>query len=214
FTKLTIRLCPGVLDAGSILQHKITPSARSFMTFFVGDIIAYTAEPENENGIRKKVWDQIEYHCESGRYSILAHSLGSLIAFDYLYKLFEKNTLLYPGKRRETNQVKLDRFKNNFQNLFTFGAPIGLFILRQGKVWSVDDPFRTIKNPVSRGHRWLNFYDTDDIAAYPLKSLFSLNPENEFASLEDIPIETGNVLNSHTQYWKNEQLAQKIASIL
>ncbi len=190
-------------------------SLRYFMTFFIGDIIAYTAEPENKNGIRKSVWQQIEAHCESAPYSILAHSLGSLIAFDYLYKLFEKNTMLYPGKKCETDEYKLNCFKDNFRNLFTFGSPIGLFMLRQGKLWLGDKPFTTIKNPVSQGHKWLNFYDNQDVAAYPLETLFMSNPENASASLEDIIVQTGNmVLNSHTHYWRNKKLAQRIASVL
>jgi hypothetical protein len=190
-------------------------SLRYLMTFFIGDVIAYAAEPENKNGIRKGVWEQIGSHCESGPYSILAHSLGSIIAFDYLYKLFEKDTFLYPGDQPESDEGKLNRYKDNFRNLFTFGSPIGLFMLRQGKLWLNGQPFTKITNPIGQEHRWLNFYDHQDAAAYPLEGLFGQNSLNASASLEDIVVQTGSlVVNSHTNYWKNKQMAQRIASVL
>ena len=186
-------------------------AARWFMTFYVGDIIAYTADPENTNGIRKGVWEQIKAHCKTGPYSILAHSLGSIIAFDYLYKLFETDTLLFP----DGGNTKIDSFKDHFRHLFTFGSPIGLFLLRQGKLWANNQPFSTIKNPVPKGCTWLNFYDKQDVAAYPLKRLFATNKANKGLPLEDIEVQTGNlVFDSHTDYWENDELAINIASVL
>ncbi len=188
---------------------------RYFMTFYVGDIIAYSAEPQNKNGIRKRVWSQMAKACQSGPYSILAHSLGSIIAFDFLYKLFERDTLLFPGRRKEQNKAKLDQIKGNFRHFFSFGSPIGLFLLRQGKLWEGEAPYEKLHNPVPEGRTWLNFYDNQDVAAFPLKKLFSINPENEFKPLEDINVQTGNaVYDSHTKYWENHELAKAIASLL
>jgi hypothetical protein len=185
---------------------------RSFMTFFFGDVVSYTTD--NDNGIRKCVWKQIHKRCASGPYSILAHSLGSVIAFDYLYKLFVKRTLLFPGCKEEGENT-LHPYKCNFRHLFTFGSPIGLYMLRQGQLWLGTKPFGTIVNPVVPEHRWLNFWDREDVCAYPLESLFALNTQNSSASLEDIEVETGHlVVNSHTHYWQNEQVAQRIAAIL
>jgi len=205
---------PASLNASQIILHPIQ-SVKYFMTFFVGDIIAYTSEPANSNGIRETVWQQISECCESGPYSILAHSLGSIIAFDYLYKLFIKKTLLYPGDIPETNTRKLNRYKKNFRHLFTFGSPIGLFMLRQGILWRTCDPFSSVTNPLPEGHTWLNFYDREDLAAYPLAQLFGLNEKNKNKSLKDVKVNTGNlVVNSHLNYWKNNKMAAEIASVL
>jgi len=71
---------------GNILQRK----AHEFATFFLGDVTAYVSP--DVNLIRRTVWDQIwrGYDCpgfeemlqeEGATYSIIAHSLGSVIAF-------------------------------------------------------------------------------------------------------------------------------------
>ncbi len=64
---------------------------RGFISFFLGDVIAYVSE--DVNFIRQTVWTQIwkdlKQPLEQGAtYSIIAHSLGSVIAFDYLFHLF------------------------------------------------------------------------------------------------------------------------------
>lgn len=64
---------------------------RGFITFFLGDVVAYVSE--DVNFIRRTVWKQIfqelKQPLEQGAtYSIIAHSLGSAIAFDYLFHLF------------------------------------------------------------------------------------------------------------------------------
>ena len=206
-------------DGLNLLQIPIQPikSIRYFMTFYVGDIVAYTAE--NQNGIREAVWNEIGTCCENGKYSLLCHSLGSVIVFDYLYKLFVKDTLLYPGDKKETDEERLKKFKGNFQHLFTFGSPIGLFLMRQGNLWQdKPKPFKDVINPVPNGgHKWLNFYDKQDAAAYPLRSIFSLSFKDKIAGerVEDILIDTGDlVANSHTKYWENNEMAERIANTL
>ena len=188
---------------------------RYFMTFYVGDIIAYSAEPASKNGIRKKVWSQIKGPCGTGPYSILAHSLGSIIAFDYLFKLFVKKTFLWPGSAKVSSRKTLDRYTGNFRHMFTFGSPIGLFMLRQGKLWLTEEPFGKIINPVPTGHEWLNFYDKQDAVTYPLTDLFALNSANIGAPIRDIVVDTGDLIaNSHTDYWFNDDMADQIADVL
>jgi len=195
-----------------------------FMTFFVGDIIAYASEPANRNGIREKVWERIQSTCENGPYSILAHSLGSIIAFDFMYKLFVKGVPLFEteaekkkrenGKRTEEDEIRIVLYQKNFRHLFTFGSPIGLFLLRQGDLWlDKEKPFSGLINPVPKRHTWFNFYDRQDLAAYPLRDLFDANRRNRSRPLEDIEVQTGNLIyNSHTNYWENKTMARKIAA--
>ena len=162
---------------------KVIPKLREFLTFWVGDSIAYTAE--NDNGIRSKVWRTLSTEIlkmqPDDKYSIIAHSLGSVIAFDYLFKLFIKDTLLHPGEFPETDSKILDNYKNKFCHFFTMGSPISLFLLRQGKLYqkksgnfliqketknfdNLISPVLIDKNlPIEFNRTWFNFCDTEDI---------------------------------------------------
>ncbi|WP_017319015.1 hypothetical protein [Mastigocladopsis repens] len=201
-------------------------SLRKFITFFLGDVAAYVSE--NDNNIRRTVWQQMEPHISKGLpYSIIAHSLGSIIVFDYLFNLFEENNLFLPEYEKLEHQNELSRNKNNqrqvnFRNLFTLGSPIGLFMLRKGDLWKEGNKFNSIKNPVQddteKGIKrtWLNFYDEQDVIAFPLENLFSLNSTSrDKGSIKDVLVNTGwFAIDSHTRYWQNQQVALEISQVL
>ncbi len=78
-------------------QFSITRLLRNFITFFVGDVIAYVSE--DVNFIRRTVWMQMWAELEKllkeegATYSIISHSLGTVIAFDYLFTLFKRKAI-------------------------------------------------------------------------------------------------------------------------
>ena len=198
---------------------------RKFITFFMGDVAAYVSE--NDNNIRRTVWQQMEPHVSKGLpYSIIAHSLGSIIVFDYLFNLFEENNLFLPESeglehQSELSPNKISQLNVNFRHLFTLGSPIGLFLLRKGDLWKNGNKFNSIKNPVKDDtengiqRTWLNFYDEQDVIAYPLEKLFSLNPTRAKGSIKDVLVNTGwFAVDSHTQYWENQQVALEISQVL
>lgn len=213
---------------------------RNFMNFFIGDVIAYVSE--DVNFIRRTAWEQIWSYCDAGKpfkqlleegatYSIVAHSLGTVIAFDYLFELFfdpQKPKLFVPipdaqkrpeddhltDKDRELAVAKdedLQVLKNQFRHFFSMGSPIGLFLMRKGSLWAEGEPFEKVYNPVrGDGRAWCNFWDSDDPIAYPVKQLFGKNPENDPCKLLDIPVETGWIFSAHVDYWKNRTVANEI----
>lgn len=208
---------------------------RNFTTFFLGDVVAYLSE--DTNFIRRTVWEQIWTVLEkplkqgTATYSIVAHSLGSVIAYDYLCCLFhpEQPRLFVPQLSAEVSRVpvipttdwdvsdaELGLLQERFRHFFTLGSPIGLFILRKGSLWENGSPFQEIYNPVRGNDRlWINFYDRDDIIAYPVKSLFSANSKNQDCLLKDIAINTGfTPLDAHTNYWQNRDVAEKMMRFL
>jgi hypothetical protein len=215
-------------------EEKLNPmnGIRGFMTFLMGDIIAYVSE--DVNLIRRSVWQQIWTELEKplkeegATYSIIAHSLGTVIAFDYLFDLFKNNKLFVPeldSQARPEDQGLLPLtatpeevvlLQKGFRHFFTFGSPIGLFMLRKGSLWLEGMPFETLYNPVRGEDRsWYNFWDGQDAIAYPLKDFFNRNPGNKACKLVDIPVETGFlVFDSHTRYWANRSLASYIADVL
>lgn len=208
---------------------------RGFISFLMGDVVAYVSE--DVNFIRRTVWTQIwkDLHdpLEQGAtYSIIAHSLGSVIAFDYLFHLFypkDEDDFSFipkpdPVARPEDSNLEaitikpeeIKLLRKQFRHFFTMGSPIGLFMIRKGSLWMEGEPFTKLYNPVrDQGRSWYNFWDSEDAIAYPLAELFKRNPENKNQILVDIPVETGFLIfDSHTGYWDNSDVAQKIANVI
>jgi hypothetical protein len=210
-------LDPQELRAVSLL-HPIA-SARTFMTFFLGDVVAYVAE--NDNNIRRSIWASMRPRLRGdGSFSIVAHSLGSVIAFDFLFHLLALGQVFPPVTEPELDAPALQR---RFHGLFTMGSPIGLFMLRNGALWRPGHPardtpgmFSNIVNPITRGdQRWLNFWDPQDVIAYPLERLFASNPDNHGRALQDREVQTGwDPVSAHVNYWRDEGVAGAIAHAL
>lgn len=217
------------LTTWNLIFH-FTETIRSFMSLYLGDVIVYTTKYDNH--IRAMVWNAIQEHCQDSQYSIVAHSLGSVIAFDYLYKLFCSNTLIDKLDAQPT-PARAEPYKDNFVNFFTFGSPIGLFALRKGEFWlkkirNRKEPqksiyevkpevkaFDAIFNPVAGEHRrWLNFFAVNDPIAYPLEGLFKQNGKNSDRKVRDIKVSAGLPVFSHVGYWTNRTVAQEIAAAL
>lgn len=212
--KLCFPDLPTKTNIWNILRHPIFP-IRYFMTLFLGDVAAYVAV--NDNKIRASVWHDMERALgEHGQYSIIAHSLGSIVAYDYVFNLFERDVLFLPDFYPQPALDEKTRLKENFKHFFTLGAPIGLFMMRQGELWIDERNFKSILNPVKEKHRrWLNFYDRGDPIAYPLENLFAQNPQNSTCFLQDVEVKTGRfIVDSHLNYWKNAKVAQEIAKTL
>ncbi len=201
--------------------QKIIYKLRYFMTYFVGDIAAYAVakghhalgDHGKENTIRLAAWDEMgpPLKANGSTYSLIAHSLGSVIAFDYLFHLFAKDMLFVADE--EATPALIKRLKDNFHSLFTMGSPIALFMLRKSKLWASHKKFHNIINPVLGTQRiWLNFYDEQDIIAYPLSALFKKGIENAEKVIRDVAVNTGATpFDSHISYWKNPDVAKEIA---
>ncbi|MCD4813319.1 hypothetical protein K8S19_06460 [bacterium] len=114
---------------------------------------------------------------------VIAHSLGSVIAFDYLF-----------GFRR----YKLSK-QVNIAGLFTLGSPIPLFASAMGYA---ENP---VTMPPNLAH-WINILDPDDGVARHCRLHFKR------LFVEDKEINTGwDPLGSHTSYWKSSAVAEFIA---
>lgn len=218
FPELSLN-APGPLDIFNLARP-----LRFFVTFFLGDVTAYT--DEDDDNIRSSFWEQIQPAVCDQPFTLIAHSLGSVIAFDFLFNIFEKDgNDFFPAAAA---QEKVDAYHNsagvvrsNFRNFCTFGSPIGLFMMRKSTLWKKPPRFQGLINPVRDGGsdqiqpRWLNFYDKQDVLAYPLTALFAKNGNNSTRALVDIQVQTGDFfLDSHIGYWHNDTVAEKIAAIL
>ena len=175
---------------------------RYFLTIFMGDIVAYSST-EGERHLRNFVYRQLDgiIRNGAGTFSILSHSLGSIIAYDYLFDLFGKSS----AKRRKiraTGRPRLEHF-------FTMGSPIALFLLRKSHLLLANSTLAA--NPIGLrrpGGRWINFWDRQDVVAYPLAKFFP-------KIVTDRQVDTGSLIfNSHLGYWHNREVAASVADVV
>lgn len=213
-----------VAEANPFLAALNLPNTRAwryFMTFFVGDAIAYV--DEFDNGIRRRVWDQMASVLKPDstpnppQFTIVGHSLGSVIAYDFVYALNSVPGKIFdlspdPAKNIKLTAAQIAALQKSFTNLITLGSPIALFWMRRRDLWQND--FAGLKNPVQGVQRWLNFWDNEDVIAYPLRNFFA-DGHIEDIRIEDIRFDTSIMMPwAHTGYWKNKALAERVAEIL
>ncbi len=143
---------------------------------------------------------------------VLAHSFGSVVMSDYIYDVQKKQA--------ETADGVIDGVSNfeQFRTLagvITFGSPMALFSLQQ------NSPFDKTINIVGAGLpekiqsrvKWNNYYDKDDIIAYPLKGI-----NDAYGELinGDYEINVGGAATSwnpacHNGYWEDKDFYKPVA---
>ncbi len=156
------------------LKRRLTAQdwLRRFLIGSMGDAVAYSRlpyPPDKYGEIQGRfagVLQRILQGCAQRpdvavRLTLLAHSLGAVIASDGMYELL-KRAPLPPHVA--------------FGNFFTMGSPLALYALRYGL-----DRFT---KPV-RPEVWVNFYYPQDIIGYPLKPLNAAYAE---AVTEDVAL--------------------------
>jgi hypothetical protein len=184
---------------------------RRQMITSLGDIMIYKSEFWGQQ-IRNMLAETIEPHVGTEDVvSLVAHSLGSVVAFDTIYYNASNNPKWIESHFRPAN-------------LFTMGSPIALFSMdldrETGKQPLQYAPGPTPETPdipdspplqlVREGGVWYNFLDAQDIIAFPLGLLF----EGNFP-VEDIVVQTGtNPRKAHDGYWSNDEVADVISSRL
>ena len=184
---------------------------RRFLLTGVGDVMIYlTARGEREIQYRliKTILDiRAALNATDPRrpryISIIAHSLGSVVAYDVAARLAGEYSELVTG-------LGLSHF-------FTLGSPLALFSLLEYR-----DPDQThyrdrgvLLDRPDRGGEWLNFYDQQDVAAFLLEHVYPPRPDipGRHYTIQDLRVQTG-TFHAHTSYWANQEIAKQIAKRL
>jgi len=141
---------------------------------------------------------------------VIAHSLGSVIASDHFYDL-------HKGRRDDVGDSPLERGET-FTSFYTLGSPIALWMERYGDFSRpVRIPGKTSDDPVIvAAAEWINFYDADDVLAFPLKGL---SADYDAAVDEDRSVSVGALILgmspvSHVAYWNDKAVIRPIATSL
>ncbi len=195
--------------------------AREFVVHYLGDPIAYVKSPgiNKYNQIHERVLSCINECAQDANrqratpqkpalLTIVAHSLGSVIASDLFYDVKNKGRSWPSGVR--------------FANFITMGSPLVLYVLRYGfEKPKAANALPPLSSPIEMDDPdglWMNIFDPQDPLGYPLKPL---NKAYEQAVFTDKVINAGQWWKvwqwwkqasplSHTLYWKDETVAEII----
>lgn len=142
--------------------------------------------------------------------SVVAHSLGAVIAYDVCYDFFaEISHFLQEIKPSQphASPPEILALDLELSNLFTMGSPLAIWSLTHdpAKRWYRDRPVA-----VRPGGVWYNFYSRWDPIAFPLAPIY---PELARAGvLSDFRVWSG--ANAHSGYWACRPVARSIAERL
>jgi hypothetical protein len=195
------------------LFHGRLDRLRAFSMRLMGDVIAYQGLAVYEEIHRALAYAlRSLLKPESRHLTVIGHSLGSVIASDFLYDHTRRH-----GKRLR------DHFGVDFVNFFTLGSPLVLYSARSPVCTTgsygpgrVVDGFDVPVHVESETGVWLNIYSGDDVVGYPLKSV---NDAYAGAVTADVVTEAGNVFTrwnplSHGAYWTEAAVLAMIADKL
>ena len=198
---------------GEVLDKLLGVSVefRRFLLTGVGDTLIYRT-PRGEREIQYRLIKTIlQVRTELGatdphrpRYvSIIAHSLGSVIAYDVAARLAGEYSERVAG-------LGLSHF-------FTLGSPLALFSLlayRNPDETHYSERGVLLDRP-DRSGEWLNFYDQQDVASFLLEKVYPPRPDvpGRHYTIQDIRVQTG-TFHAHTNYWTNDDVAKAIAKRL
>lgn len=196
---------------------------RRVMISFVGDGIAYEPtlhDRRTYDAIHGVMADSLHaLAAEAGGSAplcVVAHSLGSVIASNYMYDL-GKPELLSDTVKAHMTDAPLERGET-FTHFFTLGSPLAIWALHHddfGRPLTVPSRRLASHHPTLTGS-WLNFFDRDDVIAYPLQGL---NEVYAKAVTEDVAVSAGGWLAgqtplSHTGYLSDGAVVNRIAAVL
>ncbi|WP_100013027.1 chemotaxis protein [Lentibacillus sediminis] len=186
------------VQTGGELDYKFL---RRFAIEFLADAIAYQpASAANQN------YDKVHAYLsqcfsslqkKAGPHAplcVISHSLGSVVATNYFYDLQKKQNNIGKLTRRYMDDTPLEKGQT-LTLFYSMGSPLALWSLRFnnfGEPISVPAPSIKKYYPTIDGE-WLNFYDRDDILAYPLKGL---NNKYQKAVTKDVEVNAGGFLTS------------------
>lgn len=190
---------------------------REFVAEYVGDAIGYqrTERADIYRATHSLVAEELNrLDAEAGPgslFAIAAHSLGTVIACNYIWDIERE---IVPPQVLPLLSTPTSRLAN-LTHLYTLGSPLALYSLRFP---AFGRPIRFPVNPRPeiKGCEWVNFFDDDDVVAYPLRGL---SEDYARAVTRDRMVQVGGWLArwnplSHTGYWSSRTVADHIASRL
>jgi hypothetical protein len=194
----------GLTPVGSVL-------ARSVLDL-VGDVVINLADGTVAQQIREGLKEKImRVYAAGNPCYIVAHSLGSIYAFDVVNELIAENNQLFDRDSRKTWPV---------QGLMTLGSPIGLGMFKKG---------RNSVSPMGQGSklfRWKNYWDRNDpvlsgnvfgkqFSGFEIAEKYMNGKPDQGWFAKDIAVDTGKSwMLAHTAYWEDAKVGDGLLDLI
>lgn len=144
---------------------------------------------------------------------VISHSLGSIVASNYFYDLQFKRENRGMETIKCTSNTPIEQCET-LTLFYTMGSPMALWSLRYidfGSPITVPSPMIQKFYPTTYGE-WLNFYNKNDVLAFPLKAV---NEAYDAAVTKDVQVNTGGLLTSwnplsHNHYDTDDEVIKAI----
>lgn len=187
---------------------------RRFLISHFGDALAYQRVPTQGTDFYRTIHARLRAHLAALRAEmggdrpivVLAHSLGGAIVSNYTWDEQKSPTPdATPTERMQT-----------LAGLVTFGCNIPLFTLCLDRIVAIRFPAPELPPHVAVKSRWLNFFDSDDVLAYPLRPL---SESYAAAVSEDREIRVGSLATgwsplAHGDYWTDNDFTAPVARLI
>ncbi|MUK90185.1 chemotaxis protein [Ornithinibacillus sp. L9] len=195
---------------------------RRFVLEFLADAVAYQPtllEDQNYDKVHALVAEAIqrlrEKAGDKAPLCVISHSLGTIIASNYFYDLQYKQENIGAKTKLHTNDTPIEKC-HTLTLFYTFGSPMAMWSLRYidfGYPIHVPSSLMKKYHPNIKGE-WLNFYDKDDVLAFPLKGI---NEAYDQAVTEDVAVNAGGIFTSwnplsHLKYDTNREVIKRITN--
>ncbi len=143
---------------------------------------------------------------------VLAHSFGGQIMSNYIWDL---------QVGHETAPTAFERMET-LCGLVTFGSniPLFLFAYEPENIHPISFPGTKLPNQMRVMPWWFNYYDKDDVIAFPLREIGPKYTEMvDGGEIREIPINVGSLFSSwnpssHTAYWRDRNFYKPTAEFL
>lgn len=178
----------------------------------VGDVVINLADGSTAATIREGLKAKILDYFDAGEPCyVLAHSLGSIYAFDVIRQLMRSPDFFDRASRRSWP----------VQGLLTIGSPIGLGMFRvagRRKVSQLGEG--------TKWFRWVNYWDRTDpvvsgslfgkqLPGQQIAEKYLTSDERQGWAIHDRAVDTGKVwLLSHVAYWENPMVGDGLVNML
>ena len=199
---------------------------RRFIFNVTGDTLAYQPSEGRRElyvGVHDRMADAFEKLVDKAGpkapLCIFAHSMGTIVAHNFLYDMQNEEEGTYQGPNRAETPLE----RSDTLSLFvTCGSPLAIWRLRFG------DDYKAIRFPGDEVEelypnlkpKWLNVYDQDDVLGYPITEL--TEDYKQLAAdgyLEDQPRDVGAFWKSwnplsHKGYFRDKDSINTLAGHL
>jgi len=177
----------------------------------VADVVTLRAETSTAAKVRRELREKILaiYASQSPCY-VVAHSLGSIYAFDVINDLMLE-TDYFDRKSRKTWPV---------QGLVTLGSPIGLPMFSHGRQQVTE------LGEGNKFFRWLNYWDRTDpvvsgkifgthLSGFDIAEQYRTDSITQGWDIRDKQVDTGKVwLMAHVAYWDNPMVGDGLLDLI